>query len=278
MSRLNLWYSARIGSPASWGSPTTDLNKIRSWLILSDLQIPFEDPKTLRAVEKYMAAHTWAGLLYIGDFMDFDFISSFNDQNLRATANRTFKQDYAYANKILDRHQLLIWENNPYAKFVMLEGNHEERVERFLDANPKMQGSVEVENGLRLKERGFEWIRSWSKGELYRIGKATFTHGLYTNQYHAKKMVDAYGSSIFYGHTHDVMEIPRTHKGKQDIIVGQSIGCLCEYEQSYMKGKPSNWQQAFMVLHLLPNGNYTYYITRIIDHQFVGTDGVLYTP
>ena len=45
-----------------------------------------------------------------------------------------------------------------------------------------------------------------------------------------------------------------------------------------MKGKPSNWQQGFMVLFLLPNGNYTYYTPRIFNHQFIGPDGVLYTP
>jgi hypothetical protein len=75
-----------------------------------------------------------------------------------------------------------------------------------------------------------------------------------------------------------MMAIPRTHKGKSDIIVGQSIGCLCEYDQAYMKGKPSNWQQGFMVLFLLPNGNYTYYTPRIFDHQFIGPDGVHYAP
>lgn len=58
--------------------------------------------------------------------------------------------------------------------------------------------------------------------------------------------------------------------------MGQSIGCLCEYDQAYMKGKPSNWQQGFMVLFLLPNGNYMYYTPRIFDHKFIGPDGVLY--
>ena len=50
-------------------------------------------------------------------------------------------------------------------------------------------------------------VRSWSRGETHKVGKATFTHGLYTNQYHAKKMVDAWGESIVYGHTHDMMAI-----------------------------------------------------------------------
>ncbi len=208
--------------------------------------------------------------------MDFDMISSFNNNKPRLKQNRILDIDYTLTNKILDRHQAIIRSRNKNAKFFLLEGNHEERIERLLDVFPEFQGKLEVEKCLRLKERNIKWVRAWSKGELYRIGKATFTHGLYTNTYHAKKMVDAFGQSIFYGHTHDIMEIPRTHKGRSDLIVGQSIGCLCEYDQSYMKGKPSNWQQGFMVLHKFPNGNYTYYIVRIIDHQFIGPDGVLY--
>lgn len=209
--------------------------------------------------------------------MDFDYISSFNKENLRAVEGKKFLEDYAGANEILSRHQQIVWENNPYAKFVLLEGNHEERVERYLNANPLLEGIIEVEIGLQLKERGFEWIRSWSKGEVYTIGKANFIHGNYTNQYHPAKMASKYGDSVFYGHTHDMMchaVANRLHPDK--VHVGQSLGCLCERDQSYMKGAPSNWQQGFGVFHFLPNGNYSYYTPRIFDHKFIGPDGVLY--
>src|ERR1043165_3293790 len=241
-------------------------NDIETWIIIPDLQIPFEDPRSLSAVEKYMATHRWDGLLYIGDFLDFDMVSAFNIGKLRVTQNRYIEDDYVYANKILDRHQAIVRKKNPKAKFVMLEGNHEERIERFIDSVPALQGMLEVENGLGLKQRKIEWIRSWSRGEVYRIGKASFTHGLYTNKYHAAKMLDAEAASIFYGHTHDMMCFPRSRRDKADLQVGQSLGCLCEIEQSYMKGKPSNWQQGFGVFFFLPDGSYTYYTPRIINH------------
>jgi predicted phosphodiesterase len=251
--------------------------KIERWLICPDLQVPFEDPKALAVFEKYMAAHTWDGLLYIGDFLDFDMVSSFNKGAPRRKQGRYLSNDFAYANKILDRHQAIIRKRNPKAQFVMLEGNHEERIERYIDENPEHQGTYEVHIGLRFEERKITCVRSWSRGEVFKIGKASFTHGLYTNQYHAKKMLDAEAASIFYGHTHDMMCIPRTRRDKHDLQVGQSLGCLCDIEQSYMKGKPSNWQQGFGVFYFLPNGNYTYYTPRIINHQFIGPDGVLYS-
>jgi len=250
--------------------------RIRRWIVLSDLQVPYQDDRSLAAVEKYMAAHRWDGYIQIGDFMDFDSISSFNKQAPRRKEGKRIFRDFETANAILDRHQRIIRKRNPKAEFVLLEGNHEERVERWLDENPEFDGFFDVPRLLRLAERRIKWVRSWSRGEVFKVGKASFTHGLYTNQYHAKKMLDAEAASIFYGHTHDMMCIPRSRRDKEDLQVGQSLGCLCEMEQSYMKGKPSNWQQGFGVFHFLPDGTYTYYTPRIINHRFVGPDGVLY--
>lgn len=224
-----------------------------------------------------MAAHRWDGYLNIGDFLDFDCISSHNKDSLRAIEGKRILADYDAANAILDRHQKILRARNPKTRMAILEGNHEQRMERYIDANPQMEGMIEVEVGLHLKARRIEWIRSWSKGEDFTIGKAHFVHGNYTNQYHPAKMAAKYGDSIFYGHTHDMMchaIAAKLHPDK--VIVGQSIGCLCEREQSYMKGRPSNWQQGFMVLFKLPDGKYTYYTPRIFDARFIGPDGVLY--
>ena len=250
--------------------------KIESWIVSGDYQIPFQDNRALAVFEKYMAAHRWDGYLNLGDFMDFDSISSFNIGRPGAIMGRHISNDFEIANKILDRHQKIVRARNPKAKFVLLEGNHEERVLRWLDAHPDFNGFFDIPKLLHLAERDMKWVPSWSKGSVYKIGKASFVHGIYTNQYHAKKMVDTESGSIFYGHTHDMMCIPRTRRDKTDLQVGQSLGCMCEMEQSYMKGKPSNWQQGFGVFHFLEDGTYTYYTPRIINNRFIGPDGVLY--
>lgn len=251
--------------------------KIERWLVLSDLQVPYHDLRSLSAVEKYMTAHKWDGYLNIGDFLDFDCISSFNKNAPRRKEGKRIWRDIHIANEILDRHQKLVKARNPKAKFVLLEGNHEERLERWLDENPEFDGYLSVPRLLRLEERGVEWIKSWSRGETYKIGKATFLHGNYTNQYHPSKMATKYGDSVFYGHTHDMMcHAVSNHLNANKVHVGQSIGCLCEREQAYMKGKPSNWQQGFMVLYLYPDGNFTYYTPRVFSHKFIGPDGISY--
>ena len=116
-------------------------------------------------------------------------------------------------------------KRNRRATFVLLEGNHEERVERFLDKHPQFQGILDIPVLLKLQERRIEWRQSWTKSQTYSIGRANFTHGLSTTNYHANKMVTDYGDSIFYGHTHDMQCIPRAAKLHKDkVTVGQSLG------------------------------------------------------
>ena len=239
------------------------------------MQVPYHDVRTMTAVESFMKTRKFDYYINLGDFMDFDCISHHNKGKLRNVEGKRLLEDYEVGNEILDRHQKILRKKNPDCKFVLLEGNHEYRVERYLDENPQFTGLVEVENALRLKERGFKYVRCYKEGTDYTLGKAHFHHGLYTPQHHAKKHVQNWGHSIFYGHVHDVQCYSLTRRGDQDTIVGQSLGCLCEYEQSYIKVNPTNWQQAFAVFDFFPNGHFTYNVIRVIDHRFI-YDGEIY--
>jgi hypothetical protein len=241
-------------------------------LALPDLHFPVEDRRSLAAVEKYAAEYEWDKVVYLGDVMDFNCVSSHNINNLRAVEGQTLQADYDYANGVLDRHQEIFGD----AQLVMLEGNHDYRVERYIDANPRLRGSIEVAKGLRLAERGIKWVRNWSNGTVYRIGKALFTHGIYTNEHHAKKHVQRYGENTFYGHVHDVQSFSQVLYGDNSTIVGQSLGCLCDYAQAYMQGKPNNWQQAFGVFHFMEDGLFNYFVPRLFKHRFVSPEGKVY--
>lgn len=246
-------------------------------IVLPDTQIPFHDGPAMRAVEAYLADERWDEWLQVGDFMDFDQISKFNKNAPRKLEGRTIEDDYKVANALLDRHQALVRKNNPKAKFTLLEGNHDLRIEKLIDEQPQLKGTLEVETNLRLKQRGIKWVKCYSKGELYKLGKAYFHHGLYTSQSHAKKMVDNFGTNIFYGHTHDIQSHSKVQWGKNKTLVGQSLGCLCRYDLDYIKDNPSNWQHSVTTFYFLPDGYFSYYVSRIFNGRFVAPNGKVYT-
>lgn len=255
--------------------------KAKRVLVLPDMQI-YSGPKgeilgidleTWRSVLSYVRRYEWDECVIIGDFLDFNCISSHNDDKLRLVEGQRIKKDYAAGNTILDQLQACLPSK---CKITLVEGNHEYRMERFIDKLPALEGWIEVERGLHLAERGINYVKGWAQGHVYRIGKAVFIHGLYTNEHHAKKTAMRYGTNIFYGHTHDIQTYSAELKGDDKTITASSMGCLCKYDLPYMRGRPSKWQQGFGVFHFLPDGYFQFFQIRIFKHRFVSPEGGVY--
>jgi hypothetical protein len=247
---------------------------MESVIVLPDLHIPNEDRRSIGAVLKYIedtAPHS--EVVQVGDLMDFKCISHHTQKNLRASHETTLVQDYRRAGRVLDDLQDAMVG---YGRLVILEGNHDFWVEKYIDEHPQLEGQLELEHALHFPRRGVKWVRFWRDGEIHKFGKAIFSHGLYTNEHHAKRHALAYGNNVFYGHVHDVQTYSLTRQGEHSTIVGQSIGCLCKYNQEYMHGQPSKWQQAFMHMYFHPNGTFQYYIVRIFNNKFIGPNGKEY--
>lgn len=241
-------------------------NGVTQVLVLPDIHYPFEDRRTMKAVEELMGDEEWDHLIYLGDVMDFNCVSEHNKNNLRAVDGQAVALDYAHANVALYRHANLVKDG---CSMTWIQGNHDERIERVINANPQMQGILEVENNIKLIEEGrMKYVKFWQTGKTVKVGKATFIHGTYVNEFHAKTHVLNYGTNVFYGHCHDTLNYPKVWAGEETIIA-QSLGCLCDLDQKYLKGKPTKWIQALGIFYFLPNGNFTYYVPMIFNHQFV---------
>jgi predicted phosphodiesterase len=247
---------------------------IRNVLVLPDTHFPHEDRRTWRAVQKYIADHEWHEIVHLGDLGDFDQISKFQQDEPEAII-RSLGDDFAYINKKLDVLEKLA----PKAKKTIIEGNHDFRVEQYILKMPVLRGVLDVPIQLHLKDRGkhWKWVPYWSLGKLHRIGNAYFGHGRFINKYHANKHVEYYGVPFYYGHTHDVQEMPKVLWGEDKTLAGSSLGCLCEYDQRYLKGTPTNWQQAIGVFRFRKDGFFNNYTIKIFKHQFVSPEGKEYS-
>ena len=155
------------------------------------------DKRAWNCMLQYAAAHEWDAHINLGDVMDFSYISEYNRGKPGKVAGESFLRDYEYANKRLDEVGQAL---GACPTHYILEGNHDERVKRYLAYHPELVGSIDVPHGLHLAERGWTWVPFWSLGHSVQIGKAMFIHGRYTNEYHAKYSVHHYNKNVFYGH------------------------------------------------------------------------------
>jgi len=244
-------------------------------VVTPDAQFPYEDRAACDAVEQYVRDNRFDEWIDLGDFMDFDFLSTHNEGKHRLNAGKLLKQHYAYGREVLDRRFAALRSHNKKASMTIIEGNHDARVEAFIDKNPQLEGMLEVEEGLGLKERGIQWIRFWRDGTIYKIGKAAFCHGLYTSKYHAAKMVENYCSNIFYGHCFDEATQLLTQRGwlnYQDITDGD-ICLTMNKESQLMEWQPVNRKYVYNAppeMVEIKNSN----IDLLVDpsHGLVGRD------
>lgn len=245
----------------------------QKWLVLPDLHVPDHDQRALDAVLEYAENNRpWTGVLQLGDFLDLSILSRFNADNLRAVENGRLEKDFERARAVID--QIVAYSGAD--KLVILEGNHDYRLEVFMDKHPQLAGILDFEKNIVpdwLEPGTVKVVRYWSKGEHFRIGKALFIHGHYTGVNHPRQHLNAYAENVFYGHLHDTAMTPMTTAGDHKTRVAASLGCLCSYNPAWMQGKPNKWQQAFATFHFRPDGFFNWYLTSIFDGRFTGPDG-----
>lgn len=254
-------------------------DRLEKHLVFTDPHVPHHDMRSCVALWRYMSDERWDGVHCLGDLTDNDAISSFNDGLPRRVSNAlTVSEQFEAGQAFIRQWASDARHHNPDCALTLLEGNHEERTERYVDRNPELQGLVDIERGLDLKTHGIRYLRFWSRGEMLQLGKLMLGHGSYATQNHAAAHVRHYGCNMLYGHTHDVQCHSIRRRGTGTPITAQSIGCLCRFDQPYMRGRPHNWEHAFAVVYVWPGGNFQHVVTRIMDGRFVApTNGKEYS-
>lgn len=177
-------------------------------------------------------------LILLGDFLDCNSLSHWLDNKKLTMENKRFMKEIDFANIELDflaKHT---------KKIVYLEGNHEDWIDQYLEKHPELQGLIEIPHKLKLEERGIEWHEM---NQMYKVGKLYLTHGFYITKYHACKNLHTLGCNICYGHSHNAQTYQINMK-MQEPFMAYGLGCLCDHEPYYMKGRPCNWINQLAVI------------------------------
>lgn len=220
-------------------------------IIVPDAHLTTELPEAYKIAKKFIKDEKPDEIILLGDFMDVSSLSSWDLDKKRNMENKRWQKEVAVANKELDFLQ-------KYSKKVTyMGGNHEDRVERYLDKNPEVEGMIEVPIMLNLKERGIKWFE-YTNQQIYNIGKLYFSHGHYTSQHFAKATLLAYGCNIVVGHLHKPQTFFTTSKMSESKMCW-GLGTLGDREPAYLRGKPSTSNHGMGIAYVKDNGNFSMY-------------------
>jgi predicted phosphodiesterase len=249
---------------------------------INDQMDPFHDES---AMDIALQITSWLeendrvdSVINLGDFLDLP-------------SQGRFEQEAAFANTTQDainRGHLFLQEQRaaagPKAKIVLIEGNHDRRMEKFININAASAFGLKRANTaglpvmsipylLRLEEIGVEYIDAYPAGAYWINDRLRAIHGTkvrsngstaaaYTN--------DTPHISTVFGHVHRQELQSRTIFDRQGSIksVAISPGCLCRVDgavpsvngSNQIDGMPAkyfeNWQQGIAVITTDANNDF----------------------
>ncbi|GIG61158.1 hypothetical protein Lfu02_55300 [Longispora fulva] len=221
-------------------------------VIMSDVQIPYHNPKQLTKFIEFVGAYQPDELLCIGDFMDFPQPSRWN-KDTRGEFEGSIFRDAEVGKKWLQKIRDVF--DGP---FKFHAGNHDERPESYLKqyapalvgegASPYNIGTMLDFEGFGITDvGGFHdiapgWIST--HGHLGR-GLSTYAGGS------AIKFARQYGKCVLMGHTHRMGIVGESsgYGGNLRTIVGFECGHMMQVSKAtYLKDGRGNWQSGFGVM------------------------------
>lgn len=246
--------------------PSKHARDFRLTVFLSDIHIPLADPFALRAARALIRDIQPDDVILGGDIADLESCSQHPGNPMKQP---TLPAEVAAAQGLLDD----VRSDAPDADITFLDGNHETRPERKAGAVfPSLIEMLSSRDLLELDARGIRWLRY--KSLFCPSGSdCAFTHGELEGKHHASSMLDRYGMSVVYGHTHRPQLFARANADGR-LRGAWGNGCLRDVRVKWTKGPPG-WLHGLTIVHHFPDGGFTP-IQITMDRQRFAYGGIVY--
>lgn len=219
-------------------------------LAIGDLHQDPRHPERLEVltwIARYASAHRFDHVVQIGDWSTWD-SCNFHDRNDTAGAKTKppIARDMANLKESLAAWRTGIDPDYKPRQTVVL-GNHENRVERFENANPEAYGTFTAERDQAFLQYGW---KTRPYGELFYIEGVAFTHHpingvgrAFGGETGPQRAASKTTVPIVSGHTHKRQVHDAAKIGPVDVISMVEIGCALPWGtvESYAKHGMTGW-------------------------------------
>ena len=167
-----------------------------------------------------------------------------------------YEEDVAATNDLLDKLATVA----PNANIHYLEGNHEQRMERWcvdaVEGNKRnaeyLMRAIAPQFVLSLHERGIPYYKidgqhsGLSERGILKLGHSYFTHGFSTGKHAAARHLDKFAGCVFYGHTHRA-DTHTTRLVNVGLVSAFCPGCLSTLAPRWRHNDPSGWTHGYIL-------------------------------
>lgn len=229
-------------------------------LVLPDVQAkPGVDFSYLSRIGTYVVEKKPDVIVCIGDFADMESLSGW-DKGKKSFEGRRFSKDVEAAKDAMCAFLTPLWEYNAMRKKnkqklyeprkVMTLGNHEYRIDRAVNDDPKLEGLMSIEKSLEYHVDGWE-VHPFL--EVVEIEGIAFSHYFQTGVMgrpasSAQAQLNKKHQSCIAGHQQG-LQIASGFKANGEMITSIIAGSCYEHDEDYLGYQGNKHWRGFLMLH-----------------------------
>jgi hypothetical protein len=236
--------------------------------IIPDVQIkPEDDPKFLRSIGQYIVDKRPDRVICLGDFADMPSLSSYDIGKKQAEGRRVALDIAAVKNAMgelmapllnVQKYQAL-WKKKVYRPdLIMCLGNHEDRITRAVNNDPKLEGTIKIED-LGYEEFGWEVhpflevvVREGvAYSHYFPSGVAGRPSSTASAQLNKKHM------SCVAGHQQG-LQVATAHRADGKRLTSIIAGSCYEHDEAYLGPQGNKHWKGCLMLHEVDDGQFDY--------------------
>ena len=242
--------------------------------VIPDVQAkPGQDFGFLRAVGEYLVDKKPDRIICLGDFADLPSLSSY-DVGKKSFEGRRYNDDLAAAHDAmqallgpLDEFNEQATRNKKrkyYPDLLMFLGNHEHRIERVVENDPKLEGTISID------QLGYNDWKVFPYQHVEIVDGIAYSHYFTTGVMgrpvtSARALVIKKHMSCIQGHNQK-MEIYNEYRADGSLITGLFAGCCYLHDEDYLGPQGNNY---FRGIHMLYDVNQGAFHTHSITLDYL---------
>lgn len=229
---------------------------MRKHLVIPDLQVrPGVSLKHLEWCGKYIAEKKPDVVIQLGDFADMSSLSSY-DGGKKSFEGRRYKKDILYVHEALQILHKAMGRAAQHVRLVLTLGNHEDRITRSIESDPKLDGTISLQD-LGYEKFGWEVVPYLKP---MRIDGVMYSHFFASGQLgkpctSARAILSRYHQSCVAGHLQG-RDIAYGKRADGRAITAIIAGSFYLHNETYLNPMTNRHWRGVYMLHEVRDGQF----------------------